>query len=80
MFLIEINLVIVSRLELLIFFDATFSDDFRMYDYGGTRNLGLYGKLKPPTYNLKNIIAPVALFYGRGDAIVSEEVRMLLVS
>lgn len=45
-----------------------------MFDYGLSRNLRLYGQKKPPPYNLKNIAAPVALFYGKGDAIVAEEV------
>ncbi|XP_031783791.1 lipase 3 isoform X2 [Nasonia vitripennis] len=45
--------------------------DFQMYDHGFIRNLATYKQRQPPMYNLSNIISPVGLFYGKGDALVS---------
>ncbi|XP_023246893.1 lipase 3-like isoform X2 [Copidosoma floridanum] len=44
--------------------------EFLMYDHGEKKNLKKYGKPEPPSYNLSNIVAPVALFYGLGDSLV----------
>lgn len=45
-----------------------------MFDYGTRQNLITYNTERPPLYNVKNIIAPVALFYGKGDTLVLPEV------
>lgn len=45
-----------------------------MFDYGKTKNLELYGQSEAPGYNLKNVVAPVALIYGKGDSFVQEVV------
>ncbi|KDR10945.1 Lipase 3 [Zootermopsis nevadensis] len=49
------------------------SGKFREFDYGPTRNMVHYRQTEPPNYNLKNITAPVALYYGTGDLLVSPE-------
>lgn len=36
-----------------------------------------YGQSEPPDYNLKNITAPMSLYYGTGDLIVSREVSQI---
>ena len=38
----------------------------------------VYNRTKPPVYNLKNVVAPAALFYGEGDVLSGTEVRFLL--
>ncbi|XP_014208893.1 lipase 3-like [Copidosoma floridanum] len=43
--------------------------DFKMYDYGAKENFLRYKQRDAPSYNLSNVVAPVALFYGKGDAI-----------
>lgn len=43
---------------------------FRQYDYG-TQNMFKYGRLTPPSYDLKKITAPVALFYSSYDWLAS---------
>ncbi|KAJ8952292.1 hypothetical protein NQ318_007460 [Aromia moschata] len=40
---------------------------FQHYDYGFTRNMIIYGQLKPPPYNISKISIPVALFVGKSD-------------
>jgi lysosomal acid lipase/cholesteryl ester hydrolase len=49
------------------------SGKFREFDYGHVKNMEHYGQSEPPDYNVKNIIAPISLQYGRGDLIVSPE-------
>lgn len=41
------------------------SAKFRMFDYGLTKNLLVYGSFSPPDYNLKAITAPVYLHYSK---------------
>lgn len=43
------------------------SAKFRMYDYGMFGNLGRYGSISPPSYDLNNVVAPVALHYSDND-------------
>jgi hypothetical protein len=38
------------------------------------KNIEYYGQFEPPNYNLKNITAPMSLYYGTGDLVVSLEV------
>ncbi|XP_058794543.1 uncharacterized protein LOC131666151 [Phymastichus coffea] len=40
---------------------------FRKYDYGLFGNLKQYGKISPPSYNLNNLRAPIALHYSLND-------------
>jgi hypothetical protein len=46
---------------------------FQEFDYG-PMNMEYYGQSEPPDYNLKNITAPMSLYYGTGDLLVSLEV------
>lgn len=43
--------------------------DFRQYDFGTIENLRRYRSPRPPTYNLRNINAPIALYYSNNDLI-----------
>lgn len=43
------------------------SGRFRQFDHGSISNLRLYGNIRPPNYNLRNIRAPVALHYSSND-------------
>ncbi|XP_031783474.1 lipase 3-like [Nasonia vitripennis] len=43
------------------------SGHFRQFDYGLKGNLARYHKLVPPSYNLKNVKAPVSLHYSTND-------------
>ena len=48
---------------------------FEAYDYGNDeKNKEVYNSTKPPVYNLKNVNAPTALFYGLGDTVSGEKV------
>lgn len=55
-------------LFILSFFSILFIGYFRHYDYG-ILNLVKYGSLIPPDYEVGNIVAPVALFYGNNDLL-----------
>lgn len=43
------------------------SGNFQNFDYGTEGNMKRYGRELPPSYNLKKISAPVALFYAQND-------------
>lgn len=43
------------------------SGAFRQYDHGRISNIGAYGTSQPPNYNLRNVVAPVALHYSAND-------------
>lgn len=43
------------------------SGRFRQFDHGAISNMFTYGRLTPPPYNLRNIVAPVALHYSLND-------------
>lgn len=43
---------------------------FRQYDYGKIKNLQIYGTETPPDYNLTNVVAPIAYYYGKHDIMV----------
>lgn len=36
-------------------------NEFTEYDFGITKNKQVYGRAKPPAYNLTNIVAPIAI-------------------
>ena len=62
--------------KILILF-YVFLGDFKMYDHGVIQNFARYGQGAPPSYNLNKIVAPVAIFYGKGDTLISPSVRTL---
>ncbi|XP_067625899.1 lipase 1-like [Eurosta solidaginis] len=47
------------------------SGRFCQYDYGPTENQKRYKSTKPPEYPLKNIVAPVALYYAYNDYLTN---------
>ena len=46
-----------------------------MYDYDIGKNFLKYGNSSPPAYNLKNIVVPVFMLYGKNDAVAPYEVN-----
>ena len=51
---------------------------FARYDYGREKNLLIYNSSSPPTYDLKKVTMPVALYTGRNDHLSSiEDVALL---
>lgn len=46
---------------------------FRKFDFGAQRNLAVYGQESPPAYDLRQVSAPVALFWSEADALVPAE-------
>ncbi|XP_060521109.1 lipase 1-like isoform X2 [Cylas formicarius] len=56
------------------------SNSFALYDYGRRENKKYYGQVKPPIYNLENITAPTAYFYGTHDVITKPEGIAKLIS
>lgn len=53
--------------QLLHFGQEVDSGHFRQFDHGRVMNLIRYKSVSPPDYKLKNIKAPVALYYGKDD-------------
>jgi lysosomal acid lipase/cholesteryl ester hydrolase len=56
-----------SANQLIHYGQGVRSARFRQYDWGMVSNLWTYGSLSPPTYNLRNVRAPVALHYSAND-------------
>lgn len=48
------------------------SGEFRQYDYGSFYNLWKYGEWNSPRYELRNVMAPVFLYYSRNDWMSNE--------
>ncbi|KAF6201551.1 hypothetical protein GE061_003942 [Apolygus lucorum] len=46
---------------------------FCKYDYGKRKNMEVYGSSSPPNYNFNNTKAPVFLFYGTTDKMVTPD-------
>ncbi|XP_063894050.1 lipase 3-like [Helicoverpa armigera] len=44
---------------------------FRRFDYGDTQNIQVYGSKLPPEYPLEKVTAPVVIFHGENDWLVS---------
>lgn len=47
---------------------------FRQYDYGTLENPAYYGTPEPPNYELSNITAPLAAYYGKNDYFAAVDV------
>ena len=45
----------------------SFTDSFRRFDYGTSKNLKIYGSTQPPNYCLERVKVPVAVFYSEND-------------
>lgn len=55
------------------------SGRFRQYDYGPTKNLFKYKRFTPPDYNLKNVKAPVAVYYAHNDWLATKKDIHILI-
>lgn len=51
---------------------------FRQFDFGLVKNLLNYGHMSPPQYDISQVTAPVALYYGENDRLSSVEVSKCL--
>ncbi|XP_053598432.1 uncharacterized protein LOC103570049 [Microplitis demolitor] len=47
---------------------SAISGDFRQFDYE-ENNIYFYGQVKPPAYNVSNIVAPIVIIYGENDPL-----------
>ncbi|XP_043268023.1 lipase 3-like isoform X2 [Venturia canescens] len=63
----------ISTKTLFHFRQNIISGNFQHYDAGYIENFKLYGKKKPPIYDLRRISVPIALIYGHNDALSREE-------
>ncbi|KPJ09860.1 Lipase 1 [Papilio machaon] len=55
------------------------SERFEKFDYGKSKNLELYGSVRPPEYNLSAVTLPVTVLYGESDHLVdTEDIAWLL--
>lgn len=63
----------VSVRQMLHFVQEVHNHKFAQYDYGRFGNMMRYGTRDPPDYNLKNVTAPVYLYYGNNDWLVSRK-------
>ncbi|KAL2713861.1 lipase 3 [Vespula squamosa] len=63
----------VSTQSLFHYYQNYLTGNFEAYDYGYEGNLIHYKKAKPPVYDVKKIIAPLALFYGINDVLTNEK-------
>lgn len=68
-----------STSQLVHFGQSVNSGHFRKYDYGYLSNLFKYKWFTPPDYNLKNVRAPVAIYYSENDWLANiKDVHRLL--
>lgn len=55
------------------------TDKFQKFDYGKARNLVIYGKEYPPSFNLSAVTVPFVALYGKSDMLVDpRDVRWLV--
>lgn len=52
----------------------TISGEFCRYDLKPLQNMKTYGTRYPPSYNLKKISAPIAIYYAINDILVAAKV------
>lgn len=50
--------------------------NMRMYDYGISKNLDVYGNESAPLYSLENITVPILLVYSKNDYFTQADVRI----
>lgn len=69
----------VATNQLLHFGQNINSKRFRQYDYGAIKNYIKYKRFAPPEYILKNVRAPVAIYYAENDWLVTaKDIPMLI--
>lgn len=66
----------VSVMQIKHFNQLITSGEFQLFDYGSD-NVKYYNSKTPPDYQLSNIIAPVHLYAGSEDSVVSSSVRII---
>lgn len=54
--------------------NKTILGEFSRFDLNPIQNMKTYGTTSPPTYNLKNVSAPVAIYYAINDILVAAKV------
>lgn len=65
--------------NLLHWSQATRTGRFEAYDYGYEDNIIIYDSEKPPSFDIKSITIPIAIFYGDKDYLSnSDDVNYLL--
>jgi hypothetical protein len=67
---------IVSTKQLNHFMQLYTSGKFERYDYEG-QNHYHYDDIKPPEYNLQNVIAPAFLYHAEQDMLVCKQVGVI---
>ncbi|CAG7820554.1 unnamed protein product [Allacma fusca] len=68
-----------SARTLLHFLQLVKSGRFCQYDYGVLENFRVYSRLKPPSYNLTRVTAPVAIYWSTEDWLASPKDVQALV-
>lgn len=63
----------VSMKQLFHYVQLARSDRFCQYDYGLLRNLYIYRRRTPPSYNLKNCTVPIGIIYADSDTLAAAE-------
>lgn len=51
--------------------------EFSKFDYGPGKNFKIYGQAEPPLYNLRNVRAPLHIYYAENDNVVSIKVQFI---
>lgn len=64
--------------QIVHFAQQVYPGGFRQYDFGPWLNLRKYGSLYPPSYQLKNVVAPTVLWFGGNDWLAAVEVNAIL--
>ncbi|XP_023936778.2 lipase 1 [Bicyclus anynana] len=63
----------ISVRQLIHFGQSIVDKEFRRYDHGLLRNIQVYGRTTPPSYDLSRISAPVYLHYAPNDPLAELE-------
>lgn len=61
----------VATNQLLHFGQNMKTKHFRQYDHGTVKNYFKYKRTSPPDYNLKNVKAPIAVYYAENDPFMT---------
>lgn len=63
----------VSVQSVIHYYQNIITGEFKAFDYGFSGNMAHYGRSEPPAYDVRKITAPVALIYGKNDALANGE-------
>ena len=53
--------------------------EFKQYDYGIWQNVFKYNAVSPPSYDLRHIKTPTAIFYSENDLLAAPKVSINLI-